>query len=327
MASYKASILLIGLMIFTGVAFGHKGVKGTFYFVQNAAWHPVHQLTQQAFLDGCKDVGIVCKLATTDETSLDALVALAEQTVARSDAAGVSMWAGGLPVFKKTIEKAKSKGIPVVLPHFPVEQGFFADNAVQIGADPKEWPVSLAANMCEKLKDKQGSVGITINNHNVTEDTVAEVFGNSMKKFCPHLKILEVQEEGPEPTRAIQVATSIIQANPDIVGALSTTGGGPTTWAGAQKETGKQILAVGMDYTRVNLDLVKNGHVYGAVAQPLYTEMHGAAKLLMELANGSPQPYWTKLDAPLITKGNVDEYYGMLDRLESRFGPTENPNK
>ena len=94
MTSYKASILLIGLMIFTGVAFGHKGVKGTFYFVQNAAWHPVHQLTQQAFLEGCKDVGIVCKLATTDETSLDALVALAEQTVARSDAAGVSMWAG-----------------------------------------------------------------------------------------------------------------------------------------------------------------------------------------------------------------------------------------
>ena len=58
MTSYKASILLIGLMIFTGVAFGHKGVKGTFYFVQNAAWHPVHQLTQQAFLEGCKDVGI-----------------------------------------------------------------------------------------------------------------------------------------------------------------------------------------------------------------------------------------------------------------------------
>ena len=96
MTSYRASILLIGLMIFTGVAFGHKGVKGTFYFVQNAAWHPVHQLTQQAFLEGCKDVGIVCKLATTDETSLDALVALAEQTVARSDAAGVSMWAGWL---------------------------------------------------------------------------------------------------------------------------------------------------------------------------------------------------------------------------------------
>ena len=147
-----------------------------------------------------------------------------------------------------------------------------------------------------------------------------------MKKFCPHLKILEVQEEGPEPTRAIQVATSIIQANPDIVGALSTTGGGPTTWAGAQKETGKQILADGMDYTKGEFRSSKEWTCVALLLQPLYTEMHGAAKLLMELANGS-QPYWTKLDAPLITKGNVDEYYGMLDRLESRFGPTENPNK
>ena len=49
MIGHKASVLFIGLMLITGVALGHKGVKGTFYFVQNAAWHPVHQLTQQAF--------------------------------------------------------------------------------------------------------------------------------------------------------------------------------------------------------------------------------------------------------------------------------------
>ena len=31
------------------------------------------------------------------------------------------------------------------------------------------------------------------------------------------------------------------------------------------KETGKQIIAVGMDYTRVNLDLVKDGQIFGCL--------------------------------------------------------------
>ena len=60
-----------------------------------------------------------------------------------------------------------------------------------------------------------------------------------------------------------------MQANPDLIGALSTTGGGPTTWAGAQKELGKEIVAIGMDYTRVNLDLVDSGQVFAAVIGPL----------------------------------------------------------
>ena len=100
-------IMLVSIVVMSlaSLAFGHKGIKGTFYYVQNSAWHPVHQLTQQAFLEGCKQVGIDCKLATTDENSLDALVALADQTISRSDAAGVAMWAGGLPVFKKSNQK------------------------------------------------------------------------------------------------------------------------------------------------------------------------------------------------------------------------------
>ena len=48
-------IMFVALLVMSlaGLAFGHKGIKGTFYYVQNSAWHPVHQLTQQAFLEGC----------------------------------------------------------------------------------------------------------------------------------------------------------------------------------------------------------------------------------------------------------------------------------
>jgi ribose transport system substrate-binding protein len=297
-------------------------VKGKFFWVQSSAWHPVHQYTQQGFLAGCEKLGLECELATTDENSLEALVALADQTVSREDAKGVAMWFGGLPVAKPIIEKAKAKGIPVALPHFPVPEGFYADNAVQIAADTSKYPDAAAKGMCDELKKQgitKGSVAITQNNHNATEDAVATVFAEGMKKYCPELTVLPVELEGAEPTQAIAVATNIIQANPDIVAALSTTGGGPTTWAGAQKETGKKLLAVGMDATRVNLDLVKNGEVWGLVAQPLYEETFGSAELLYKMANGETVPYWTVLDAPLVTKDGIQQYYDILAQVEPKF--------
>jgi ribose transport system substrate-binding protein len=299
-------------------------VTGKFYWVQSSAWHPVHQYTQQSFLEGCRELELDCELATTDENSIDALVALADQTVSKSDARGVAMWFGGLPVAKPIIEKAKANGIAVVLPHFPVPEGFYADNAVQIAADTTIYPDPVAKAMCDELTARgitAGSVAVTQNNFNATEDMVAKVFTEGMAQYCPGLTVLPAELEGPEPTGAIAVATSIMQANPDLVAALSTTGGGPTTWAGAQKETGKQLLAVGMDATRVNLDLVKNGEIWGLVAQPLYEETKQAADLLYKMVNGEEVPYWTVLDAPLVTVDGIDPYYEILERLEPQFRP------
>ena len=176
--------------------------------------------------------------------------------------------------------------------------------------------------MCDELKKQgvtKGSIAITENNHNATEDMVAKVFADGIKKYCPEFTVLPVELEGPEPTQAIAVATSIIQANPDLVAALSTTGGGPTTWAGAQKETGKKIIAVGMDTTRVNLDLVTNGEVWGLVAQPLFEETFGSAELLYKMANGEKVPYWTVLEAPLVTKDNTKLFYDLLAQVEPKF--------
>jgi ribose transport system substrate-binding protein len=305
------------------------GKRGVFYFIQNSAWHPVHQLMQQSFLDGCRKNGLACQLATTDENSLEAWVAVANQAVARPDAAGFVMYAGGNPVIKPIVQKAKDQGQPVAEPHFHIPEGTFADNYFNISEDVVAITDPVAKGMCDALvkdgKDSAGSVAVTINNHNATEDAMAAAYKTAMNKYCPKLKVLDVVLEGPEPTQAIAAAVSIIQANPDIVAGFSTTGGGPTTWAGAQDQTGKKLVTVGMDYTQVNLDLVKAGKVYGIVAQPIYDEMSGAAGLLYKAANGQKVPYWTVLPAPLVTAADVQPYYDILSRLGANFRASINP--
>lgn len=320
-------LALLVMLVVVAQPVAAQDVKGKFYWVQNTAWHPVHQLTQLSFLLGCKELELDCALATTDETSLEALIAVAEQTVDRPDIKGMVVWCCGLPQLKPAVEKAKAKGIPVVMLHGPVPKGDFPDNMVVIAADTTKYPIPVAKAMCEQLKGQTGSVAITENNHNPTEDAVAKAFTEGMAKYCPDLKVLEPQLEGPEPTQAIAAAVAIMQANPDLIAGFSTTGGGPTTWAGAQKETGKSIVAVGMDYTRVNLDLVKSGQIFGVVAQPLFDESKGAAKVLYQLANGEGDkvPYWTELGAPLVTKDSMDEYYKILDGFEPEMRPTPTP--
>jgi ribose transport system substrate-binding protein len=137
-----------------------------------------------------------------------------------------------------------------------------------------------------------------------------------MKQNFPAVRVLAPIEEGFDAPMAISRASAILQGNADIAAAFSTTGGGPVTWANASKESGKKIIIVGMDYTRVNLDLVKNGEVFAIVGQPLWDESYGAAELLAKKAKGEKIPWWTKLNAPFITKDKLGPYYELLEKVE-----------
>jgi hypothetical protein len=55
--------------------------------------------------------------------------------------------------------------------------------------------------------------------------------------------------------------------------------------------------------------------------------MAGAAELVYKMANGEKVPYWTLLEAPLVTKDNVNDYYAILDALEPNFRAAVNPDE
>jgi ribose transport system substrate-binding protein len=291
---------------------------GKMYWVQGLKGHPVHQMTQIAFAEGCKKLGYRCEVIGTDGPDMAGTIALAEQALARGDAKGMAIWTGN-PGWNPLIERAGKAGVPVVLPHFPIPEGSAPGTTGIIGCDPAEYAREAATEIGKAIGGK-GTVAITQGSFNTTENMVTESFTQAMKEKYPDVKVLAAQEEGFDAPKAIAKAASILQGNRDIVAALSTTGGGPTTWAGAQKETGRKIVAVGMDYTRVNIDLVKNGEVYAVVGQPLWEESHGAAELLDKAVRGEKIPWWTKLPAPFITKDKTAPFEQILDKVEAAIG-------
>lgn len=289
--------------------------KGTFYWVQGLKGHPVHQMTQIAFREGCRKLGYEGVVVGTDNADLAGTIALAEQVLARGNVKGMAIWTGN-PAYQPLIEKAGKAGVPVILPHFPVPEGSVPGATGIISCDPAAYARAAAEEIGQAIAGK-GAVAITQGNFNTTENLVTEAFTKAMKEKFPEVKVLAAEEEGFDPSKSIVKAVAILQAHPEVTAALSTTGGGPTTWAGAQKETGRKIVAVGMDYTRVNLDLVRNGQVYAVIAQPLWEESFGAAELLDRAVRGEKIPWWTRLPAPFITKDKLAPYSEILDKVEA----------
>ena len=286
-----------------------------FYWVQSVRGHPVHRLTQIAFAEGCHALGYGCEVVGTDELDVGQTSALAEQALSRGDAAGMAVW-GLNPGFYGFIAKAGKKGVPIVIPHFPTEQGAAPGASGVISCDPAAYGHEAALAIGKQI-DGKGTVAITQASFNITENMVTESFTRTMHEAFPNVKVMAPQEEGLDAVTAIAKASAILQANPDVVGACSTTGNIPPTWPSAQRATGHKVVSITMNYLRQNLDAIRDGQMYAAVAQPLWEESYQCAQLLDTVAKGGQIPWWTKLPAPLITKDNVQQYYQLLDKVDA----------
>jgi ribose transport system substrate-binding protein len=224
------------------------------------------------------------------------MIPLAEQALA-TGYDGVLLYAVDDSFFP-TIAKFKDAGIPVCTPHFTSFEQEASGLTAVVGADVVQYAQAAAEAMGEKLGGK-GTVAVTVGSFNQTENLVAETFKATLAEKFPDIKVLDPQEEGFDAAQAIAKAAAIIQGNPDITGAFSTTGNGPTTWARAAEDTSKEgLVVISMDYTRPNLDLVKEGKVYGLVGQPLYEEFYSCAEILGKAVAGETVEYRNLLPAP-----------------------------
>jgi ribose transport system substrate-binding protein len=321
MVKFKKSLVSIQILLIfflLSVARADLPSKKVYYWIQPLKGHPVHQLTQIAFLEKCRELKMTCQVIGASLLDIPQTIALAEEILSRGDAAGMAIWAGS-PAWKGFIEKASSQNIPVIVPHFPISQGEFPGLTGIIHANPLKYSKNAAEMMCQAIGKKIGSIAITQGDFNPTENTASKAFSEQMKKMCSHVQVLAPQAEGFDPAQANSIAVSLMQAHPNLLGVFSTTGGGAFNWAKAQKEVSRNIVVIGVDYTRVNLDLIKNGEIFGVVGQPLIEESSGSAELLNQASRGQTVPFKTELNAELITKSNYLRYLKQLDHLEKQL--------
>ena len=283
-------------------------------WVQPMRDHPVHRLMQAGFLAKCKELGDNCEVVgNPSATNYDvaASIPLAEAAMARTKFDAIAVYGPG-PEIYPFITKLGKEGFPVVTWHVLPKEGAIPGLKAATGEDIPVAGQNAALSMGEAMGGK-GVIALTQGSSNDTENVMADSFRKTMAEKYPDIKILDTQMEGFEPSAAEGKGVAILQGNPDVTAAFSTTGNGVQTWSGAARKADRKLIIVGMDYIRQNLDIVKSGAAYGVVGQPLYEESAETAVLADALANGKTVTYSNPLPASVVTAKDLDPYYKMLD--------------
>jgi ribose transport system substrate-binding protein len=285
------------------------GSKGKLLWVQPLRNNPVHRIMQGGFLSECKKLGYSCEIVGSETLDMPGTAPLVDAVLSKGGVKAIGVYAYDPSTYPFIARWGKD--YPIVSWHIPVPEGTAPGLKAVTGCVPTAYARNAALAIGKRI-DGKGTVAVTEGSFNTVENLVAKTFTDTMKASYPNVKVLKPQEEGFDAPAAKARAVSILQSDPSIDAAFSTTGGGPVTWAGAQQSSGRKLTIIGMDYVQQNLDLVKGGQVFAVVGQPLFQEGAKTADLLAQLASGKSVSYENPLPAAIITRAQVGQYEGLL---------------
>jgi len=287
------------------------------HFLSVLKGHPTLRLWQQGFLDQANALGFgEATIASPDEADWTKAIALGENILATGTDGLVLGFVD--PSEKDLIKKFGDKGIPAVVGHVQVKEGEYPGVIAYAAFSAADWGASAADAIGEAMGGK-GTAAVTQGGFNATEDAVAAAFTKRMNEKYPDIKVLKPIEEGFDLPASIAKVVALLQANPDVTGAVSTTGAGPVVWAGAVDETGRTVNMIGPDMTRPNLDAVRDGKILGLAAQPGYEEHQMAVDIVANAICGiAPAQFANDLPAPIILKDGLAPYYKVVDAVDAR---------
>lgn len=313
-----SQILFVLVMAVLMVGCKPKAPEKTVYaFLSPNLQHPVVRTMALGFWEACADLGVECKDYSYDGVDLSLQAVATDQMIAAGNIAGAISFVDKA-VYEQNL-KLIAAGILIDCIHVQVPEGDLPGLLAWVATDQADYARRSAQFIGEKLKGK-GVVAITQGNLNDVENLVSAEFIKEMNSLYPEITVLEPEMEGFETSAGIAKASAILQAHPEINAAFGTTGGSPTTWAKAAEQAGYKpgdLIIVGMDYTRANLDLVKSGWVTALVGQPLYEETYKALEILVAHNKGEKVEYANPFPAPIITIDDIDTYYGYADRVDA----------
>jgi len=287
-----------------------------FRYITNGLEHPVIRTMIQGFLDACEKYDADCEVMGAGGFEDSDYIRLVETAIAQGASGAVISTYGP---FRPAEQQGIDQGIPMVGFHTPMKEGEMPGLLAWVATDVEQYGKDAAKAMADKLQCN-GPIAITQNTFNDVENVAASSFTEEMQRLCPGVAVYPPELEGGDQSAAIAKAGAILTAHPDLAGAFGTTGGSPTTWGKALEQAGRKpgdVIVIGMDYTRPNLDLVKAGWVYALVGQPIYEETYRAVELLIDHLRGLPVEFNNVYPSPIITADDLDKYYIYADKVDA----------
>lgn len=287
-------------------------------FVGNDSGHPFYLMAIAGFVEACDDYGLLCELVLTEDQDEAKVLTMAE-AIKAEDTSGVSFVlnnASRYPAGYSIIDQ----GIPLVAWHTAIPPNTVRGLLARVGPNPVEYSLEAGRAGAEKV-GCDGPAVISMSGMSDMENTVADNMEAGFGEVCPDTEFLpRIAVGSGDDAKGISSSSALLQSNPDVSIAFSTTNDGARWWALSAQEVGIEkgkVAIVGMDATRANLDLIKSGDVWMLVGQPVFEENYYVVVLLVNHLLGYPVPYNSDLPAPQVTLENVDDFYAILEKVDA----------
>lgn len=178
----------------------------------------------------------------------------------------------------------------------------------RIGTDNVEVGRQLARALAEQIGDKQGKVVMVGSSPGIsTVDQRIQGFEEEIAKF-KNLEFIGTQYAGNEVSQAQNMFSSILSANPDLIGVASPSENPTMGVAGAIRNAGVSdtVSAAGVDASEAQIELLREGMIDALVIQQPYEMGYKAVESAVTVAKGGQVPTETGTGAVIGTAANVD---------------------
>lgn len=203
------------------------------------------------------------------------------------------------------VEKAKSKGIPVVM----FDSNVNSDIPLSFVATDNKAAGGVAAEQLGKQLGGKGVVGIVAHNAGTsTAQQRRDGFIEKMKEMYPDIKLLEPVYSDGDHQRAMDKATDMMQSNPNLAAIYATNEGSAIGVATAVDAKGKggKVKVVGFDSSEAEIAFLKSGVVQGFVVQNPFNMGYLGVKALYDVLEGKTIDNRIDTGATYVTLENLE---------------------
>lgn len=164
------------------------------------------------------------------------------------------------------LKKAQENNIPVIA----FDSGVESDIPVTTASTDNLAASALAADKMAELIGNEGKIAMVVHDQtSVTGVSRRDGFKKQIEDKYPNIEIVDIQYGGGDHLKSTDLAKAMMQAHPDLKGIFGANEGSAVGVINAVTEMKKegQIVVVGFDSGKAQIDAIKNGTMAGAITQ------------------------------------------------------------
>lgn len=164
------------------------------------------------------------------------------------------------------LEEADGNGVPIIA----FDSGVDSDIPLGTASTDNKAASALAADKMAEAIGEEGKIALIVHDQtSVTGVDRRDGFKEQIESQYPNIEIVDIQYGGGDHLKSTDLAKAILSAHPDLKGIFGSNEGSAIGIVNAVRELNKDgdLVIVGFDSGKAQIDAIKEGIMIGAVTQ------------------------------------------------------------